>query len=861
MGDDQNYPTLTITTEKTDGTSGDVEVRFYPGKGLNVGMAGQYLWEKYYGALNARGTQQHRIIFTADDNSTEQDYWRGLFFNSTTVTSPTILEYCSFKYGGNGQQGIIKCRSSVDLNSSIIQSGITSGIYVENADPDIDNCTVRQNSENGIFVYSCRGSVNGEIKNCTIEENATHGIKLETCHPSYVCHPAIKNNKIEKNMAYGLFCNDVQCNPLVEANRFIENRSFPLRISFLMYVDGYSLTADNVFHGNACQAIEVTGGGVTAGDKIRWRNMGIPYIIKEGDIKFAHSTLGRAMLIIDAGTTVKFDPGLELVMGGGSIYSKQYGYLRAKGTKDNPVTFTASQPGRYWKGISFYHDKTLWGSWLHNCIIEYGGGEKDGSYDREANVYFWECKPSFSSNPTIFHSTIRYSMNAGIRLVQSSGIAGEVHNNNIYGNALYDIVADNDHPVNAWLNYWGTPNGPSLDLCSSAVVGGSVTYEAWLEEEFTESFRFISAGANPTSFEAVTEHTEISFSLNQPADWKLSILSHQFDQIWSASGSNSTGDSITWNGMGNYGVVSGTCYYRIEAHNNSGNASPAMGVLYPGNRNQAIAKISRPLSRSIFTLGAHVTVLGTAMLSGGTYDLYYAEGENPQTWETLVQSRVSNVENSLLYVWDTASLAGQPSTAYIKLLVYGGGITCSDISVISFYVDGPAPDNNTETIYNYDCMGRLKQVAYPSRDSGSIQYSYDRAGNRMNVFREGDDTPTLIKLSSFTARPTMKGIVLEWQTASETDTAGFNVFRKAAVETEFEKLNSVLIPAAGSPTEGAAYSFTDVPPGMRNWQYQLEEVEITGRTKRYGPVAPRNITLKNHHEEGVFRKSFRVKCD
>lgn len=109
-----------------------------------------------------------------------------------------------------------------------------------------------------------------------------------------------------------------------------------------------------------------------------------------------------------------------------------------------------------------------------------------------------------------------------------------------------------------------------------------------------------------------------------------------------------------------------------------------------------------------------------------------------------------------------------------------------------------------------------------------------------------------IYLITFDAAPA----VLHWETASEVDTAGFNVYRAEISSSESQgevswiRVNPTLIPAAGSETIGATYRFEDkdVVPGQR-YRYQIEEVEWDGTLIKYPQVVelraglPRAVTV------------------
>jgi hypothetical protein len=96
---------------------------------------------------------------------------------------------------------------------------------------------------------------------------------------------------------------------------------------------------------------------------------------------------------------------------------------------------------------------------------------------------------------------------------------------------------------------------------------------------------------------------------------------------------------------------------------------------------------------------------------------------------------------------------------------------------------------------------------------------------------------TLIALSSFTATPKNKEVILEWKTESEIDNAGFNLYRSESENGEYEKINTSLIPAQGSSTQGAAYEFVDKDvKNRKTYYYKLEDIDFNGTSTMHGPV-------------------------
>jgi hypothetical protein len=97
---------------------------------------------------------------------------------------------------------------------------------------------------------------------------------------------------------------------------------------------------------------------------------------------------------------------------------------------------------------------------------------------------------------------------------------------------------------------------------------------------------------------------------------------------------------------------------------------------------------------------------------------------------------------------------------------------------------------------------------------------------------------TLIELSSFVTTPKSRKVTVEWTTESEIDNAGFNLYRAESEDGEYIQINEGLIPAEGSPTEGASYEFFD--EGVKNrrtYYYKLEDIDLNGVSTMHGPVS------------------------
>ena len=827
--------TLTITNKRSDGSEAPVEIKFNAGTGMRFGSGAEYA--KTYGVLIARGSAACPVIFTTNAAG---KYWKGVSFRwnpQTSCGTVSSLRYCIIEYGGVEESYAMK--GTVSLACS---------------DAQLDNCVIRNSLHDGIHLNTIDANTScyGSIANCQITGNQGNGINAQAGAGSGSCSPLVAGSEITGNGAYGIYCSSAQCNPNIRSGNTISgNHSYPLRIPAIMRID-----QNNTFSGNGQQAIEVIGR--TIFENKTWHNFGMPYLVREKDITIPDSAGKTLTLTIEPGTVVKFDSGIGLRLGTGSTaYSAGYGILNAQGTNDKPIVFSSIAAGQYWPGIRFDWSASGSGSRLNYCTIEYAGEHKAQYANNlfDGALFFYECLPASS---TIQHATVRYSKSDGIRFYCNTAGTVTLHHNSFYGNALYDIIDETRKAaVNAELNFWGTPNGPGDDFCSSAAVSSAVHYEPWLEDAFIEPVRIASASASPQQFEPLTGHTTITFALSQSAAWKLSIVNQQLETIWSTFGTGTAG-SATWNGSSSSGgVVSGTCFYRIEAENSSGTAAVARGILTVGN--QTIARITQPAAGTIFDPGTKIVISGTAQPGAGEYyEVKYGSGENPSSWLSISGPVYGSRLNAELAAWDAAGI-DQPAGTF-KLEVHKAGTVYIDIVRIGFFFAGSQEPSDNAVTYSYDSLGRLIAAAYPG--GASISYTYDRTGNRIAVNKTGQPPPTAVRISSFSARPTLQGVIIQWETETENKTAGFNLYRKSRGVSEYLQINTSLIPARGTATSGARYSYTDLPPqtGKIN-HYLLEEVETGGRTNRYGPVTSLNNSLKAMGGIGVFRKELTTNCD
>ena len=108
-------------------------------------------------------------------------------------------------------------------------------------------------------------------------------------------------------------------------------------------------------------------------------------------------------------------------------------------------------------------------------------------------------------------------------------------------------------------------------------------------------------------------------------------------------------------------------------------------------------------------------------------------------------------------------------------------------------------------------------------------------------------TPTAINLSSFTAAACDEAVMLKWETETENNNFGFNIYRAESEDGVFVKINGDIIPTKGSTTNGASYQLTDtdVQKG-KAYYYLLKDFDENGAENTSGQV---NVKVRRFHKK------------
>ncbi|MBI2864710.1 MAG: hypothetical protein HYX94_09145 [Chloroflexi bacterium] len=159
-----------------------------------------------------------------------------------------------------------------------------------------------------------------------------------------------------------------------------------------------------------------------------------------------------------------------------------------------------------------------------------------------------------------------------------------------------------------------------------------------------------------------------------------------------------------------------------------------------------------------------------------------------------------------------------------------------------FYGPGEANGTNASNVGLFHCgsNGGWMQVGGTNTrgtDSNSNYYAQIANVTTFSPFALGESSPTAMAVSSLAAKALSSGVEVDWDTTTELDIVGFDLWRAEGSGGEWVKANGTRIAAEGA-SWGNRYSYVDATalPGRR-YQYRLEAIGLSGGSEWYGPVS------------------------
>jgi hypothetical protein len=222
---------------------------------------------------------------------------------------------------------------------------------------------------------------------------------------------------------------------------------------------------------------------------------------------------------------------------------------------------------------------------------------------------------------------------------------------------------------------------------------------------------------------------------------------------------------------------------------------------------------------------------------------------------------------------------GYYSRVTLKNTIVANSLTGGNCFGPGIFTDGwgnlSYPDTTCPGVNNDPLLGPLQDNGGPTLTmalgpgSAAIDAAYDatcaappvnncdqRGFNRPNgphcdigAVEAGSSPPLAVVLANFNVAVQSNHVLINWETVSELDNVGFNLYRASASDGA-DRAQLAFVPSQ-SPgnTQGAAYSYDDkaVQSGATYW-YWLAEIDLSGATTLHGPVGailpvPNAVTL------------------
>jgi hypothetical protein len=252
--------------------------------------------------------------------------------------------------------------------------------------------------------------------------------------------------------------------------------------------------------------------------------------------------------------------------------------------------------------------------------------------------------------------------------------------------------------------------------------------------------------------------------------------------------------------------------------------------------------------------------------TGGPYKIW-AEGNtgnnNPLTYLSVNEGYTGRVEFGIRGTTGSSGSVGHPASSAGSWNNGGWhhvvGVQTSK-TARELFIDGTSRGTSSANpgavSLNTGNIGAINRMAihhfYPGgvdevRISSSVrdacwigtEYSNQYAPSTFYSVQQTPDNPapTGIELSSFKALGDGGAVNVQWETKTEIDNLGFNLYRSTERDGTYTKLNSSLIPGLLSSAKGKRYSFTDaIVTKGKLYYYKLEDMDLKGKSTVHGPV-------------------------
>jgi hypothetical protein len=439
------------------------------------------------GRLNASGDNGHIIDF---DRTQEGQSWPGIFF-SNVKDKENIVKFVRIKNALTA----ISCQASsprIEM-SEFTQNNEVLKIQGAFSKPVISNNSIYKNRGIALLVSDGAAPL---IKDNSIQDNEKSGLLVQSAAPEFV------QNTIARNNGNGIEVQGAGIN--ISRNNIIDNKPY----NIVGAMSGEPVKALDNWWGTS-KVLEILGGisgkvdiaTVLDGAYPQGKSLPITVlgkklsgVIKADSYLILSNSPYRVIkdVIIDDGATLYIEPGVAVEFEQKTSLITEDGGIIARGTMENPITFTAAAsspaPGFYSNAVRLSKQSKVNSSFAY-CIIKYAttafdiyAGAPEISYCQilysAQNAIF--CRND--STPALSYNT--FTQNHGEGAIKCVGMANpRINHNNFVGNTIA-VQSFSTIYIDARNNWWGS-DPPDQNM----IWGDNINIKPWLEKEEPKAFQ------------------------------------------------------------------------------------------------------------------------------------------------------------------------------------------------------------------------------------------------------------------------------------------------------------------------------------------------------------------------------------
>jgi len=412
------------------------------------------------GRLNAQGDEEHIVVLDAAEGVKS---WVGLIFNSVKEKE-NLVKFCRIR---NAATGILCQASSPRVEAcELLENGTAIMILGAFSKPQVVKNTIHKNREAAVSIAD---GAQPKLTENNIQNNAKEGILIQSSAP------VILYNRITHNQGTGITVKNSQA--VITQNNINDNKPFDI----VSNITGEAVNALNNWWGSS-KGLEILAG---IQGKVNIKSvLNAPYpdgkplelpilsqVLSGGAIKSdAFLVLSNSPyritrdVIIDGGATLYIEPGVMIQYDQNTSIITEDGGVMAKGTKEQPIVFTASgtspSPGFYTNAVRFTKSTKVNSAFAY-CVVKYADTAFDIHYGAPEISYCHIAKNAQrgvlcrnDAAPKISYCTLTENFGEGGIIVRGMS-RPKINYNNFINNEIVDIQAFSAIRVDATNNWWG----------------------------------------------------------------------------------------------------------------------------------------------------------------------------------------------------------------------------------------------------------------------------------------------------------------------------------------------------------------------------------------------------------------------